>query len=158
MRQTPLLLLCLSLCAYAEKPFDSSVENTTLLNPACPLTLTGIFADAGGRRETRVSVHFVNQTDKRVIGVKVGLVGLDATKDPHEFPQEYALSVNLKPDKEAKPIWVVADDEFGIDTASGARVYLGKVMFRDGSIWRDDGSKSCSLTIFGRAKPRANDE
>lgn len=158
MRQMPLLLLCVSLSAYAEKPFDTNIENTTLLNPACPLTLTGIFADRPGRKETRVSVHFVNQTDKRVIAVKVGLLGLDATRDEHAFPEEYALSVNLRPEKEAKPIWVVADDEFAIDTASGARVYLGKLMFADGSMWRDDGSRSCSLTIFGKAKLSPKEE
>jgi hypothetical protein len=158
MRQMPVLLLCLSLSAYAEKPFDTNIENTTLLNPACPLTLTGIFADKPGHKETRVSVHFVNQTDKRVIAVKLGLLGLDATRDPHEFPEEYALSVNLRPEKEAKPVWVVAEDEFGVNTASGARVYLGKLMFADGSMWRDDGSRSCSLTIFGRARPSGKDE
>jgi hypothetical protein len=158
MRQMPLLLLCVSLSAFAEKPFDTNIENTTLLNPSCPLTLTGIFADKPGRKETRVSVHFVNQTDKRVIAVKVGLSGVDAVRDTHEFPEEYALSVNLRPEKEAKPIWEVANGDFGVNTASGARVYLGKLMFADGSIWKDDGSKSCSLTIFGKAKPSPEDE
>lgn len=158
MRRMPLLLLAVSLCAFAEKPFNKIIENTTLLNPACPLTLTGIFADKPGRKETRVSVHFVNQTDKRIIAVKVGLLGLDATRDKHEFPEEYALSVNLRPEKEAKPTWVVADSEFGINTASGASVYLGKLMFADGSMWQDDGSRSCSLTIFGKAKPSTTSE
>jgi hypothetical protein len=55
------LLLCLSSPAYSKNsPFDRNVENTTFLNPACPATLTGVYADSKGKG--RVSVHLVNQT------------------------------------------------------------------------------------------------
>ena len=54
------LLLCLSSPAYSKNsPFDRNVENTTFLNPACPATLTGVYADSKGKG--RVSVHLVNQ-------------------------------------------------------------------------------------------------
>jgi hypothetical protein len=103
-------------------------------------------------------VHLVNQTEKRLIAVKVGFDGRDAAWDNHEFPETYASAVSLRPEREAKPIWRVEDATFALNTASGVRVYLLKLMFADGSIWRDDGTKSCSLSIYGRAKPQPSDE
>jgi hypothetical protein len=77
------LLLWLSHPAYSESIFDRNIENTTLLNPACPATLTGVYADSPGKGKGRVSVHLVNQTEKRVIAVKVGFDGFDAALDKH---------------------------------------------------------------------------
>lgn len=58
------LLLWMSPLAYSESsPFDKNVENTTLLNPARPATLTGVYADSSSHRHGRVSVHLVNQTE-----------------------------------------------------------------------------------------------
>lgn len=151
------LLLWLSSAAYAKHTlFDKNIENTTFLNPACPATFTGVYADA--KAKGRVSVHLVNQTDKRVIAVKVGFEGFDAALDKHEFPETYATAVSLKPEREAKPIWRVEDPSFARNTASGVRVYLLKLMFADGSHWGDDGTKSCSLSISGLAKPQPSDE
>jgi hypothetical protein len=151
------LLLWLSFPAYSKNSlFDRNVENTTFLNPACPATLTGLYADSKGKG--RVSVHLVNQTEKRVIAIKVGFDGFDAALDKHEFPETYASAVSLKPEREAKPIWPVEDATFALNTASGLRVYLLKLMFADGSFWKDDGTKSCSLSISGLAKPQPSDE
>jgi hypothetical protein len=153
------LLLWMSPLGYSESgPFDRNVENTTLLNPACPATFTGVYADSPRHRQGRVSVHLVNQTEKRLIAVKVGFDGRDAAWDNHEFPETYASAVSLRPEREAKPIWRVEDATFALNIASGVRVYLLKLMFADGSIWRDDGTKSCSLSIYGRAKPQPSDE
>jgi hypothetical protein len=153
------LLLWLSHSAYSEKSiFDRNIENTTLLNPACPATLTGVYADSPGKGKGRVSVHLVNQTEKRVIALKVGFDGFDAALDKHEFPETYASAVSLKPEREAKPIWHVEDATFAVNIASGVRVYLLKLVFADGSTWRDDGTKSCSLSVSGRAKPQPGDE
>ena len=151
------LLLWLSSPAYPkDSPFERNVENTTFLNPACPATLTGVYADSKGRG--RVSVHFVNQTEKRVIAVKVGFEGFDAALDKHEFPGTYASAVSLRPEREAKPIWPVEDATFALNTARGLRVYLLKLMFADGSYWQDDGTKSCSLSISGLAKHQSRGE
>jgi hypothetical protein len=159
MKRIAIVLLCLSLSAAAEKsPFDADVSNSTMLNPSCPVTFTGIYADSPGRGGTLVSVHFVNQSEKRLIAAKLGLIGFDATRDRHEFPEQYAIAVNLKPQRKASPIFRVQEDEFAIDTAGGASVYLVKLMFSDGSTWQDDGTKSCSLAIHGKAKPKPNDE
>jgi hypothetical protein len=96
------LLLCLSSPAYSKNsPFDRNVENTTFLNPACPATLTGVYADSKGKG--RVSVHLVNQTEKRVIAVKVGFEGFDAALDKHEFPGTYTSALSLRPEREANP-------------------------------------------------------
>ena len=152
-------LLWLSSPAYSKNSlFDRNIENTTLLNPACPATLTGVYASSQGERNGRVSVHLVNQTEKRVIAVKVGFDGFDAAHDKHEFPETYASAVSLKPEREAKPIWRVEDATFAVNTASGVRVFLLKLMFADGSYWKDDGTKSCSLSISGLAKPQPSDE
>jgi hypothetical protein len=151
------LLLWLSSPAYSKNPlFDRNVENTTFLNPACPATLTGVYADSKGKG--RVSVHFVNQTEKRVIAVKVGFEGFDAALDKHEFPGTYASAVSLRPEREAKAIWRVEDETFALNTARGVRVYLLKLMFADGSYWKDDGTNSCSLSISGLAKHQPSDE
>jgi len=153
------LLLWLSHPANSEKSlFDRNIENTTLLNPACPATFTGVYADSPSKGKGRVSVHLVNQTEKRVIAVKVGFDGFDAALDKHEFPETYASAVSLKPEREAKPIWHVEDATFALNIASGVRVYLLKLLFADGSNWRDDGTKSCSLSISGRAKAQPGDE
>jgi hypothetical protein len=153
------ILLWLSPLGHSEVgPFDRNVENTTLLNPACPATLTGVYADSAKHRESRVSVHLINQTEKRLIAVKVGFDGRDAAWDNYEFSGTYASAVSLRPEKEAKPIWRVEDETFALNTASGVRVYLLKLMFADGSVWQDDGTKSCSLSIYGRAKPQPSDE
>jgi hypothetical protein len=137
--------------------FDKNVENTTLLNPQCPLTLTGVYFGQPGRSGTPVSVHFVNASEKRMIAVKLGLTGFDATRDSHDFAEPYALAVNLKPERKAEPVWRVPDPDFEVDTASGARVYLTKVVYANGATWEDDGSRSCSLTVRGVAKPKSED-
>jgi hypothetical protein len=153
------LLLWLSSPAYAKNSlFDRNIENTTFLNPACPATLTGVYADSPDKGRARVSVHLVNQTEKRVIAIKVGFDGFDAALDKHEFPETFASAVSLRPEREAKPIWRVEDETFARNIASGVRVYLLKLMFADGSTWSDDGSQSCSLSISGRAKPQRSDE
>jgi hypothetical protein len=109
------LLLCLSSPAYFKNsPFDRNVENTTFLNPACPATLTGVYADSKGKG--RVSVHLVNQTEKRVIAVKVGFEGFDAALDKHEFPGTYTSALSLRPERDAKPIWPVEDATFALNT------------------------------------------
>jgi hypothetical protein len=153
------LLLGSTLSGYSEStPFDRNVENTTMLNPACPVTLTGVYADSPRHKHGRVSVHLVNQTEKRVIVVKVGFGGLDAAWDKHDFAETFASAVNLKPEREARPVWQVEDGDFAVNIASGVRVYLLKLMYADGSTWVDDGTRSCSLSISGRAKPQPNDE
>jgi hypothetical protein len=147
------LLLCLSCPAYSKKSlFERNIENTTFLNPACPATFTGVYA--GSKEKGRVSVRLVNQTEKRVIAVKVGFEGFDAALDKHEFAETYASAVSLRPEREAKPIWRVEDATFALNTASGVRVYLLKLLFANGSYWKDDGTKSCSLSISGLAKPQ----
>jgi hypothetical protein len=133
--------------------FDATVSNTTMLNPACPVTLTGIYMGKQEREGTPVSVRFVNASDKRMIAVKFGLTGFDATHDAHAFSESYALPVNLKPRKRADLIWRIEDEDFDINTAGGARVDLVKVVFVNGETWQDDGTRSCSLTIEGIAKP-----
>ncbi|HEV2275004.1 MAG TPA: hypothetical protein VGR96_12610 [Acidobacteriaceae bacterium] len=158
MKPYILLLLSLTVSAFAENPFRANIDNTTMLNPACPVTLTGIYAGSPGRGGTDVSVHFVNASERRVIAVKFGFTGLDATRDAHDFSEPYALAVNLKPRKEARPIWRVQDEDFQGDTASGARVYLMKVVYANGSTWEDDGTRSCSLSIEGVARPRRSDD
>ena len=159
MKRLVLLLLCFALSAFAaDDPFQANVSNTTMLNPECPVTLTGIYAGPQGHGGARVSVHFVNASERRVIAVKMGLTGFDATRDAHDFSEPYALAVNLKPHKEAQPIWRVSDEDFDVDTASGARVYLMKVVYGNGATWEDDGTRSCSLSIEGIAKPRHRDE
>jgi hypothetical protein len=153
------LLLGLASPAYSKNSlFDRNIQNTTFLNPACPATLTGVYADSPAKGEGRVSVHLVNQTEKRVIAVKVGFDGFDAALDKHAFPETYASAVSLRPEREAKPIWRVEDETFARNTASGVRVYLLKLMFADGSNWSDDGTQSCALSISGRAKPQPDDE
>ena len=157
-------ILCLFLlwqpiqASSEETQFDKNVENTTFLNPACPAMLTGVYADSPTRRKGRVSVHLVNESEKRVIAVKVGLDGLDAARDSHPFVETYASTLSLKPEKEAKPIWYVEDENFAVNIASGVRVYILKLIFADGSTWKDDGTRSCSLSISGRAKPQPSDE
>jgi hypothetical protein len=80
--------------AQAKTPkFDGNVKNTTVLNPECPLLLTGIYQDSAGNKRNRVSVRFFNQTKERVIGIKVGFDGLDAVWDSHEMSKTFALAV-----------------------------------------------------------------
>ena len=124
MKRIAIVLLCLSLSAAAEKSsFDADISNSTMLNPSCPVTFTGFYADSPGRAGTLVSAHFVNQSEKRVIAAKLGVIGFDATWDRHEFPEQYAIAVNLKPQKEARPIFRVQEDEFAIDTAGAGRAF-----------------------------------
>jgi hypothetical protein len=123
------------------------------------VALTGIYAGSVAGKGPSVSVHFVNQTEKRLIAIKLGLAGYDASRDRHDFPEEYAVAVNLKPQKEAKPIWQVRDVDFSQEITDGMRVYVEKLIFFDGTTWKDDGSQSCSLAILGEAKPdRSHDE
>lgn len=139
--------------SFAANRFLTNIENTTVLNPSCPVTLTGLYASHPRGNSAKVSVHFLNQTRKKIVAIKVGLSGYDATRDSYDFPQQYAIAVNLKPHKQTKPIWKVHSPQFGMETASGATVYITKLLFSDGSVWKDDGSKACSLTILGEAKP-----
>ena len=156
-----LFLVMVSLVARAETPdFETNVLNSTVLNPDCPLTLAGIYQDRASSKRNRVSVHLSNQSDRRVIGVKVGFDGLDAVQDEHPFAKTFALALDLRPNRTGNPVWRVNDPDFEADTAGGIRVYLVKVVFGNGATWEDDGSRTCSLMISGRPKEpmRNNDD
>jgi hypothetical protein len=143
----------LSLGAQAKTAkVDANVSNTTLLNPDCPLTLAGISMDRASSRGNRVSVLFENESDKRVIGIKVGFDGLDAVKDLHPLAKPFSLAVDLLPNRTDGPVWALNDPDFAANTAGGIRVYVIKIMFQNGATWQDDGSQACSLTISGRAR------
>jgi hypothetical protein len=148
-----LLMVGLSLGGQAKTSmFDSNVSNSTLLNPECPLMLSGIYQDSASSTRNRVSVHFVNETDRRVIGVKVGFEGRDAVWDVQTILETYSVVVDLRPHRTDAPIWKVNDQDFKANTAGGITVYLIKVMFENGSAWKDDGTRSCALAVSGRPK------
>jgi hypothetical protein len=154
-----LILIGLSLGAQAKSPkFDENVKNTTLLNPECPLLLTGIYQDSARNKRNRVSVRFFNQSKERVIGIKVGFDGLDAVWDSHDISKTFALAVDLRPKHNDAPVWRVNDLDFEANTAGGIRVFILKIMFEDGSIWKDDGTQKCSLGVSGRPKAQRRDD
>ena len=79
-----------------------------------------------------------NESNREVEAVRFRVQFFDATDSPTSW-QEFVVSKKLKPGKHTG---TMNNAPFGVENTR-LEAYVNRVKFKDGSIWDDDGSKSC---------------
>ena len=93
---------------------------------------------------SRISIDFQNTSGKQLASYRFGLTFFGNNGEAHAFPQPLVGRVSLNAHRHRAAIW---------ETPSAlqflypvAEVYLKQATFTDGTIWNDDGSKTCKVT------------
>jgi hypothetical protein len=90
-------------------------------------------------------VHWINQSTQEVHAVRLNIQYFDVVDSP-TYTQEVAVQQKTKPTKKGGG---VAAAWLGTQNTHLAS-YIDRVKFKDGSIWNDDGSHSCSVDSVGK--------
>lgn len=131
-------------CTAAESPAQK-----------CPVVIDRIdltYSHQGGQSKPELKVSFGNAGGRRVATVLFSLSLLNSSGDLQTYPEDLAYRDGLDPDKKRVFIWELAPESVDIHRA-GEIVVIKKVGFDDaGSVWTDDGSETCKLTVDYHAR------
>jgi hypothetical protein len=106
----------------------------------CPVEFTKVLNQ---RYNGTIFVKWKNTSDKTIVGMTFGASFLDAVGDGHPVDwQGYADDHKAEPGKGHSDHWRVAlmNKYYGYKKAE---VWLTKVKFDDGTLWKDDGTHQC---------------
>ena len=100
---------------------------------------------------TDVTVRYQNKSDKKIKGIKFGVVFYDEAGDPHDYVGYVAGNWATDPGKNGRGDgWLQAlelRDGRRNDSRNGMQFYVIKTLFADGTAWTDNGSKQCVSAI-----------
>lgn len=103
---------------------------------SCPVTVKGYLPT-----ETNITVYWHNASDKPINAARFHAYNTSVGDKQDLF---YAFDKNrvkpLKPNTDAHDVF----DDVESKSRTGG-VWVEKVVFTDGTVWQDDGSKSCSF-------------
>ena len=94
---------------------------------------------------SRLYISYHNKSTQQTDAVKFHIVLKDEFGDPFNvvtmtrIPSSYVTHYKTKPDKEGMTSWDFQN------VIRGADVAVEKIAFKDGTVWKDDGSLSCRL-------------
>ncbi len=143
-----LSLLTISICYLA---FANSVVAAPTEAPAmCPINLDRLdlrYNHAGGVSVPQLRLAFTNGTDKTITDVLLLLSILDSEGNSHPYSEDLTYHRQIAPGTQPHShIWNL--DAASVDMHhAGESVTLQKVQFADGTIWKDDGSLACTLSV-----------
>ena len=93
---------------------------------------------------SQIAVDFQNNTGKELTNYQFGLIFVDLNGQLHRFPLALGGSIPLHAQLHRTAIWqnrLTLHFMFPLATA-----YLKQATFSDGTVWMDNGSRSCSVT------------
>jgi hypothetical protein len=94
----------------------------------------------GPNSNTMFEFAYQNESNREVEAVRFRVQFFDATDSPTSW-QEFVSSKKLKPGKHTG---TMNNAPFGFENTR-LEAYVNRIKFKDGSIWNDDGSKSCRV-------------
>jgi hypothetical protein len=109
----------------------------------CPITVEHVVVhDISRGREVNLKAKWKNTSDKTIIGVKFQVLYFDPTKDAHDPHETFSSDQKTKPGDSKTTYWrnYLWSQVYQYHEAD---IWPTKVVFDDGSVWRDDGSKQC---------------
>jgi hypothetical protein len=93
---------------------------------------------------SQIVVDFQNNSGKHLSNYHFGLSFVDLNGHSHSFPLPLTGNIPLRAQRHRTAIWqnrLTLRFMFPLATA-----YVKQATFSDGSVWLDDGSRSCSVT------------
>jgi len=127
----------------------SSGMQATALEQQCPVSLKQIslgYNHEGGQSKPQLRVNFANQAGKEISTVTFSLSVLDSAGSPREYSDDLVYRDGLGVGKTKLFAWDLTPESIDIHR-TGETVLLQKVEFSDSTVWTDDGSQSCVLTV-----------
>jgi len=148
MKRARTSLLTISICCLA---FARSVVAGPTEPPAkCPSSLDRLdlrYNHAGGASVPQLRLAFTSQTHRTITDMLLLLSILDFQGNSHPYPDDLTYHREITPGMQPHShIWNL--DAASVDMHhAGESVTLQKVQFADGTIWKDDGSLVCTLSV-----------
>jgi hypothetical protein len=105
---------------------------------SCPLQAT-LVKNIG----PQLSLDVQNMSGKQLASYQFAVVFFDTAGRAHAFPVLLNGTTAMKPQLHRRAVWqnrLTLQYQFPL-----AQAYLVKAKFSDGTLWMDDGSKSCSV-------------
>jgi hypothetical protein len=139
LKQAPAsFALTLVLCVSASSAAAAS---------ACPVATKIVRLYDQGSAGAKLVLRVENTSDKRLDAYKFRAILANQTGEEYDYLYDLGDNLVLKPGKsyllrQSMPT-VVRDN---LSRKSPIRVYLQRAVFGDGSVWLDDGTKSCVST------------
>ncbi len=136
------LFACTCLSAFGQAP------------SACPVKLDHLdlrYNHAEGKSVPQVSVGFTNESAKRVAHLTFSLSILDSGGYPRPYDENFTYSKPVEPGRHVAFLWTLNAESVDMHH-TGESVSLDKIEFADGTVWTDDGSLNCTMTIDFHAK------
>jgi len=94
-----------------------------------------------------VDLSFTNETKKKILLAKFGLIILDSDGVSAPYSQALTFSAGADPGKVVSSEWALELDKIDINHM-GETVYLKSIHFEDNTTWKDDGNQRCRQEIY----------
>jgi hypothetical protein len=115
----------------------------------CPILLDHIelsYSHQGGQSKPQLRVTFDNSAGKAISAVTFSLSVLDSGGYPHPYPDNLEYRDGLDTGKQKDFAWILSPESVDIHR-TGETVSVQEVDFADNTVWKDDDSDSCVLTV-----------
>lgn len=123
----------------------------TLAAQDCPVKMSDLnlyFSTRGDRMHVKIA----NTGSKTLTAVALGIIWYDVTQLPRESPQLFERKMSLKTGKDLTfRYYGEIFSPYG-DRQGGAKIYLARAVFDDGSIWQDNGDHKCYVPDYLQEK------
>ena len=120
----------------------------------CPVSVENLeltYSHAGGRSTPQLAATLGNRTGKRIASARFRLSILNASGDPHFYPEDPVYRKRLDAGKQRHFIWTLDLESVDIHR-TGEELVLLEVEFDDLTRWKDDGSESCGSAVDYHAR------
>ena len=116
----------------------------------CPVSYSSLsmpYKHAKGMSTPTVELSFTNDTHKKIVKAKFGLIvtGPDGSQVPYD--QGLTFTAGADPGIVTSSKWELDMDKVDIHRL-GETIYLKSVRFDDNSTWVDDGNQRCRQEIY----------
>lgn len=115
----------------------------------CPIAVENVvlsYRHQGGPSTPQLAAMLGNRAGKRIASARFELSLLNASGDPHTYPEDLVYRRGLAMDKRINYVWTLAPESVDIHRTGEALVLL-EVQFDDQTSWKDDGSESCGYGV-----------
>jgi hypothetical protein len=101
----------------------------------------------GGVSTPMVELSFTNQTGKKIVHAKFGLIIIETDGTQTPYDQGLTFSAGADPGKLVNSEWALELDKIDINHY-GEIVYLKSARFEDNTAWQDDGNQRCRQQVY----------
>jgi len=116
----------------------------------CPISYSQLqmpYSHLGGISTPTVHLTFTNETRKKIVRAKFGLIVIDSDNSRVPYDQGLSFTAGADPGKAVSSEWRLDFDKVDFHRL-GETVYLKSVRFEDNTTWVDDGNQRCRQEVY----------